>query len=126
MGAFATVLTAIFDIAHLVGVTAVEHLLHNTIIIAGVVARRDLFEAVPVIGKDLLEDAPIPRRLDHHQSALSERIRVFRILRVKCLYHDLPSPSTPHRPSPSLAHLPRWSRSYVALRGSSKCKFLYN
>src|SRR5919106_3504741 len=72
MGALATVLTAILDIAHLVGVAAVEHLLHKTVIIAGVVARVDLFEAVPVIDKDLLEDVPVPRRLENHQSAPSE------------------------------------------------------
>ena len=72
MGALATVLTAILDIAHLVGVAAVEHLLHKTVIIAGVVARVDLFEAVPVIDKDLLEDVPVPGRLENHQSAPSE------------------------------------------------------
>jgi hypothetical protein len=107
MGALTTIVTAIVDIAHLVRVAAVKHLLHHTIIIAGIVARRDLFEAVSVIGEDLLEDAPIPSRLENHQSAPSERVRVVRMLRVKRLYHDLPSPSTPHRPPPRLVHLPR-------------------
>src|SRR5919106_1897978 len=72
MGALATVLTAILDIAHPVGIAAVQHLLHKTVIIAGVVARIDLFEAVPVIDTDLLEDVPVPRRLENHQSAPSE------------------------------------------------------
>ncbi len=72
MDTLATVLTTILDIAHLVGVAAAQHLLHHTIIIASIVARRDLFEAVPVIDEDLLEDVPVPRRLDHHQSAPSD------------------------------------------------------
>ena len=43
MGALAAVLTAIFDIAHFVRVAAAQHLLHHAIIVAGVIARRDLF-----------------------------------------------------------------------------------
>jgi len=74
MGALATVLTAILDIAHPVGIGAVQHLLHKSVTIAGVVARIDLFEAVPVIDKELLEAVPVPRRLDHHQSAPREGI----------------------------------------------------
>ena len=66
MFAFSTMPIAILDIAHLVGLAAVEHLLHKTVIIAGVVARVDLFEAVPVINEDLLKDVPVPRRLDNH------------------------------------------------------------
>ena len=57
----ATMLTAILDIAHLVGVATAQHLLYKPVIVAGVVTRMALFKHVPMIGKDLLEDAPMPR-----------------------------------------------------------------
>ena len=108
MGALATVLTAILDIAHLVGVAAVEHLLHKTVIIAGVVARLDLFEAVPVIDKDLLEDVPVPARLENHQSAPSEGYRdvdddVF-LPRLALWVHPV------HRSAPACLHPPSHPR----------------
>src|SRR5260370_19608730 len=42
--ALATMLTAILDITHLVGIPAAEHLVHETIIVAGIVARVDRSE----------------------------------------------------------------------------------
>ena len=51
-----------------------------------------MFEAAPVIDKDLLEDVPVPRRLDNHQIAPSEGIGM---LMVTCFYHVSRSWSTP-------------------------------
>src|SRR5437879_2658702 len=106
MLALATMLTAIVDIAHLVGMTAAEHLVHETIIVAGIVARVDVFEPLPVLDKDLLEDVPVLRRLCHHQIAPREGIRR---LGIKRFYHVSLSASTPliglHRGT--LTHLSR-------------------
>jgi hypothetical protein len=45
-----------------------------------------LFEDAPVIGKDLLEDAPMPPGFDSHQVAPSEGSRLFRwLLRIDIL-----------------------------------------
>lgn len=93
----ATMLTAILDIAHFVGVATVQHLLHKPIIVAGMVTRMALFEDVPVIGKDLFEDVPMPPGFDNHEVAPSEGSRMFRWLKVKRLYHVSALPSTLHR-----------------------------
>jgi hypothetical protein len=71
MFALATVKTSVFDIAHPVGVAAVEHLLYETVIVRRVVARTELFKPLPVIVKDLLEDTPVPGSLHHHRVAPS-------------------------------------------------------
>jgi len=63
----ATMLTVILEIPHLVGIAAVEHLVNETVIVAGIVARVDVFEAIPVIDKDLCEDVGVLRRCCHHQ-----------------------------------------------------------
>jgi hypothetical protein len=60
MLALTTVETSVLDIAHVVGITAVEHLLHEAVIVRRVIARAQLFKPLPVIGKDLFEDAPVP------------------------------------------------------------------
>src|SRR5438128_11568752 len=75
----ATMLTVIRDRAHLVGIAAVEHLVYETVIVAGVivagiVTRVDVFEAIPVIDKDLFEDVGVLRRCCHHQIAPSKGI----------------------------------------------------
>ena len=35
-----------------------KHLVHEAIIVARIVARVDMFEPIPVLGKDLFEEAP--------------------------------------------------------------------
>jgi hypothetical protein len=120
MLALATMLTAILDIAHLVGMTAAEHLVHETIIVAGIVARVDVFEPLPVIDKDLFEDVPVLRRLCHHQIAPSEGVR---LLGIELFYHVFRFGSTPSSvftgtPSPT----PRTLETR-GLRGSWKMNF---
>jgi hypothetical protein len=66
-----TVETPVLDIAHIVGVAAVEHLVDETVIVGRVVARTELFKPLPVIDKDLFEDIPVPSRFDNHQIAPS-------------------------------------------------------
>jgi hypothetical protein len=107
MLALATMLTAILEIPHLVGIPAAEHLVHETIIVAGIVARIDVFEAIPVIDKDLFEDVPVLRRLCHHQIAPSKGIG---FLGIERFYHVSRSASIPSSvftgaPSPPLSPL---------------------
>ena len=71
MFALPTMQTAVRDRAHLVGIPAPEHLVHEAIIVGRLVARMGMGKLVPVIGKDLLEDVPIPRGFCHHQVAPS-------------------------------------------------------
>jgi hypothetical protein len=49
MGALPTLETPIFAVAHLVGIAASEHLGHEAIIVAAIVARIGVFKAVPVL-----------------------------------------------------------------------------
>src|SRR6266446_8012428 len=74
MLASTTIETSVLDRAHLVGIAAVEHLLHETLIVGRVVARAELFKPLPVIDKDLFEDVPVPRRFDDHQITPSEGV----------------------------------------------------
>jgi hypothetical protein len=67
--------------------------------IVGIVTRMALFENVPVIDKYLLEDVPVSPGFDNHQVAPSKGSRMFRLLRVKRLYHGSPLLSTLRRPS---------------------------
>src|SRR4030095_13143195 len=90
----ATLQAAIFDIAHLVRVPTREHLRHQARIVGRLVARMGVLKRLPVIGEDLLEDTPVPRRLDQHWIAPSEGDRM---VAVKRLYHDSPGAFTPHR-----------------------------
>src|SRR5262249_49937824 len=69
MGALPTAQTPIIDIPHLGGIPTPEHLGHQVIIVAAIVARIDAFKAGPVVGKDLFEDAPGRRRGCSHQAA---------------------------------------------------------
>ena len=61
MFTLATVETAVFDRAYLLGIPAPKHLVHEPIIVARIVARVDVFESVPVLGKDLFEEVPSRR-----------------------------------------------------------------
>src|SRR5882724_8081416 len=88
----ATMLTVILEIPHLVGMAAVEHLVNETVIVAGIVARVDVFEAIPVIDKDLFEDVGVLRRCCHHQIVPSKGIG---LLGIERFYHVSRSASTP-------------------------------
>src|SRR5262250_474346 len=61
-----------------------EHLGHQVIIVASIIARIDVLKAVPVVGKNLFEDAPGWRRGCSHQAASLRSIRVWI---VTLLYH---------------------------------------
>jgi hypothetical protein len=87
----ATMLTVILDIAHLVGIAAVEPLVYETVIVAGIVARVDVFEAIPVIDKDLFEDVGGLSRCFHHQIAPSKGVG---LLGIERFYHVSRSAST--------------------------------
>jgi hypothetical protein len=63
MLASATLLTALLDRAPRVRLTAAEHLGHETIIGAGIGARGDVWEPLPVLDNDRFEDVPVLRRL---------------------------------------------------------------
>src|SRR5437879_1766027 len=119
----ATMLTAILDIAHLVGIAALEHLVHKTIVVAGIVARIDAFEPIPVLDKDLLEDVPVLRGCYNHQGAPSWGIGMFA---VSLLYHTSPTQSTPSSASPGHAHPPLSPLRHGDCRATHKCKFLYD
>src|SRR5215470_15580943 len=71
MFALATVETAVFDRAYLLGIPAPEHLVREAIIVARIVARVDVFEPVPVLGKDLFEYVPVLGGGGNHQCAPS-------------------------------------------------------
>src|SRR5688572_27279742 len=98
MLALTTVETSILDIAHLVGVATVEHLVDETVRVGRVVARTELFKPLPVIDEDLFEDIPVPRRFDNHQIAPSPGIGYWG-LGMWHFYHISPLTSTPHRSS---------------------------
>ena len=109
MCALATVETAVFDKAYLLGLPAPEHLLHEAIIVARIVARVDVFEPVPVLSKDLFEDVPVLGGCCKHQGAPSGGSG----FAMPLLYHGLSAQSTPssaftEAPSPtSLTLQPR-------------------
>ena len=68
MFALATVLTAVLDVPHALGIPAAEHLLDERIIVGPIVAGTALFKAAPVIGKDLFEDIPAGSNFGSHGS----------------------------------------------------------
>jgi hypothetical protein len=118
--------TAIFDISHLLGIPAPKHLLYQSIIIASIVARIDAFKAVPVFGKNLLEDAPSQGRCCSHQVASLRSVG----LSVIALFYHIPSmTSTPSSAFPiiSLSWRPSPPRSPLRhgdFRAIAKWKFL--
>src|SRR2546426_3211319 len=121
MGALATLQAAGLDIAHLVRVATRQHLGHEAIVVGGLIPRVGALKRVPVLGKDLLEDTPVPRGLWHHRGAPSWGDA---LLTVQRLSHASSASSTPHRPvlgQPSLASFILESRG---LPGSGKCKIL--
>ena len=92
MFALATVETAVFDRAYLLGIPAPEHLVHEAIIVARIVARVDVFEPVPVLGKDLFEHVPGRRGCCSHQAA---SLWSMGWCVMALFYHIPPTTSTP-------------------------------
>src|SRR5712691_7295137 len=108
MRALATVQAAVCAIASLLRVATRQHLGHQALIVGRLVARMGMGTLVPVIGKDPLEDVPIPRGFCHHQVAPSWGVGM---VAVEQSSHASPAPSTPHRPSQRHPHPPLSSLS---------------
>src|SRR6266446_33475 len=122
MRALTTFETSVLEIAHLVGITTVEHLVDESLIVGRVVAGTELFEALPVIDKDLFEDVPVPRRFDNHQIAPSEGGDVGD---AAFLPHLTPCV----HPSAVFTEVASPTSLALELRGlqeTGKCKFLYD
>src|SRR5215475_3846244 len=113
----ATVLAAVLDIPYLLRVATRQHLGHEAFVVGRLVTRMGVLKRVPVIGKDLLEDIPVPRGLGHHGGAPSEGDT---IVAVKRLYHGSPASSTPHRPLVRHSHPPRSPWNHEDFRTAKK------
>src|SRR5207247_689961 len=92
MGALPAIQTPVFNRAHLCRVSAGKQLVDEAIIVARIIARIDAFEPVPMLGKDLLEDVPVPRGCYKHQGAPSWGVEMMVVQR---LYHTSPAQATP-------------------------------
>ena len=57
----AAVQAAVFNVTHLVWVATCQHLGYQPIVVGGLITGMDTLKRVPVIGKELLEDTPVPR-----------------------------------------------------------------
>ena len=68
----AAVQTAVFDVADLFRIATREHLAHQPIVIGGLIARMGVLKRLPVIGKDLLKDTPVPGGCCKHPRPPSE------------------------------------------------------
>jgi hypothetical protein len=90
----ATMLTVLLDIAHLVGMAAVEPLVYETVLGAGMVARGDVCAAIPVIDKDLFEDVGGLSRCCHHQIAPSQGVGLLGIERFSHVSRSASTPSS--------------------------------
>src|SRR5262245_7801996 len=117
MGALATPQAAVFDIAHLFRVATRQPLRHQALVVGRLVARIGAGKRGPVIGKDLLEDTPVPRGVDHHRVTPSGGDE---LVVMKRLYHasaasSTPPPPVPRQPSPASVILELWG-----LRGPKK------
>src|SRR5262245_50055758 len=97
MGALATPQAAVFDIAHLFRVATRQHLGHQALVVGRLVAGMGVGKRVPVLGKNLLKDTPVPRGLCQHQVVPS---RGDDLLMMKRLYHASAASSTPPPPGP--------------------------
>jgi hypothetical protein len=103
MLALSTVQTAVFDIPYLFRVATRQHLGYQAIIVRRLVTRMGVLKRVPVLGKDLLEDTPVPRGLCHHRVSPNWGDDLFAVQRF---YHASSASSTPHQSSPgTLTHL---------------------
>src|SRR5215470_9266997 len=72
MLALSTVQAAVFDVPHLVRVATRQHLGHQVIIVSRLVARMGVLKRLPMIGKDLLKDTPVPGGCCQHPRPPSE------------------------------------------------------
>ena len=86
-----------------------EHLGHQAIIVRRLVTRKGVLKRGPVLGKDLLEDTPVPRGLYHHRVAPRWGGSMVAVQR---LYHVSSASSIPHQSSPGHPHLNRCSLSH--------------
>jgi hypothetical protein len=110
MGALATPQAAVFDIAHLFRVATRQHLSHQALVVERLVARMGVGKRVPVIGKDLLEDTPVPRRGGHHRvtpSGNDDLLVMKRLSHASAASSTLPPP-IPRQPSPVPVILELW------------------
>src|SRR5262249_23451160 len=82
--ALAAVQAAVFDGADLLRIATREHLRDQAIVVGHLIARRDALKRVPVIGKDLFEDTPVPRGCCQHPRPPREGVG---IVAVPWLYH---------------------------------------
>ena len=64
----------------------------EAIIVGSIITRLDTLKAVPVIGKDLFEDAPSRRSGYRHEAASLQSVGLYVIVRF---YHTQPTVSTP-------------------------------
>src|SRR6266581_5092471 len=106
MGALATLLAAGCALPHLVRIATRQHLGHQIMIVGGLITQMGVGESVPVVGKDLLEDVPVPRGGCHHRVAPSGGEQ---IVAMERLYHASAASSTPHPASLRYPHPTRLS-----------------
>jgi len=123
MLALATRRTALRDRPPLVGRPAAEHLVHETIRVAGIVARADVFAALPVIDKALFEDVPVLRRLCHEQIAPRQGMGCVGIERFSHVSRSASTPSSVFTGAPSPP--PLSPLRHGDFRADGKCIFLY-
>src|SRR5919109_885866 len=117
MGTLATPQAAVFDIAHLFRVATRHHLRHQALVVGRLVARMGVGERVPVLGKDLLEDTPIPRGVGHHRVPPSggEDLLVMKRFYPASAVSSPPPLPVPRQPSPASVIPELWG-----LRGPKK------
>src|ERR1041385_3663888 len=68
----ATVQTAILDVPDLFWIATREHLCHQVVVIGGLIARMGVLKCLPMIGKALLKDTPVPGGCCKHPRPPSE------------------------------------------------------
>jgi hypothetical protein len=64
--ALTTVQAAVFDVSDLLRIATRQHLRDQVIVVGRLIARMGTLKRVPVIGKDLFEDTPVPRGCCQH------------------------------------------------------------
>jgi DNA polymerase family A len=121
MSALPTLQTAVLDIAHRVGIPTPEHLVHETVIVALIIARVDALKPVPVLGKDLFEDAPGWWSCCNHQTA---SLRSVGWCVVGLFYHVQLPTSTPLSACTASNSALRSPLRHGAIRAIRKWKFL--
>jgi hypothetical protein len=99
----ATLQAAVFAVPHLLRVATPKHLGHQAIIVGRLGAWMGVGDPVPVLGKDLFENVPVPRGCCKHEGAPRGGEKM---VTVKRFSHALPASSTPHRPVYGHPHPP--------------------